>query len=136
MYATTKSTKAGGEWMLLLASLCLSGSVFAVSPQEIDVIGAAKLIQEKKVFVLDVREPSEYAAGHIEGSVLVPLGQVDARFQELIKRKDQPMLVVCGSGGRSAKAIEILSKHGFSQMRNIQGGMNAWRKASLPVAQP
>ena len=136
MYATTKSTKAGGEWMLLLASLCLSGSVFAVSPQEIDVIGAAKLIQEKKVFVLDVREPSEYAAGHIEGSVLVPLGQVEARFQELIKRKDQPMLVVCGSGGRSAKAIEILSKHGFSQMRNIQGGMNAWRKASLPVAQP
>jgi rhodanese-related sulfurtransferase len=116
---------------LLLASLAVA--VQAEGVPEIDVSAAAKLIQDKKVFVLDVREPSEYAAGHIDGSVLVPLAQVDARFEEIAKHKGKPMLVVCGSGGRSARAIEILSKRGFSQMRNITGGMNAWRKADLPV---
>ena len=103
---------------------------------DIDVAAAAQLIQEKKVRVLDVREQSEYAAGHIAGSTLIPLGQVNSRVEELTAHKDQPMLVVCGSGGRSAKAIEILSKHGFSQLRNIKGGMNSWRKANLPVVQP
>jgi rhodanese-related sulfurtransferase len=108
----------------------------AESVAEIDVTSAAQLIQDKKVRVLDVREPSEYAAGHIAGSTLIPVGQVNSRFEELIAHKDEPMLVVCGSGGRSAKAIEILNKHGFSQLRNIKGGMSAWRKANLPVVQP
>ena len=132
-----KSVLVGANWRwLIVAWIFAAGSVLAQSMPEVDVVTAARLIQEKKVFVLDVREPSEYAEGHIAGSVLMPVGQVNVRFEELLKQKDQPMLVVCGSGVRSEAAIRILSKHGFSQMQNIKGGMNAWRKANLPTVQP
>jgi rhodanese-related sulfurtransferase len=136
MDGTTKGSKTVARYLFLIVSLCASGMLGAESVAEIDVTSAAQLIQDKKVRVLDVREPSEYAAGHIAGSTLIPVGQVNSRFEELIAHKDEPMLVVCGSGGRSAKAIEILNKHGFSQLRNIKGGMSAWRKANLPVVQP
>jgi rhodanese-related sulfurtransferase len=103
---------------------------------EIDVVAAAAQIQEKQIKVLDVREPSEFATGVISGAVLIPLGQVEKRLTELDGFKNQPMLVVCGSGGRSAQAIKLLAKNGFAQLTNIKGGMNAWRKANLPVVAP
>ena len=103
---------------------------------EIDVAAAAAQIQAKQIKVLDVREPAEFATGVIQGAVLIPLGQVEKRIGELDGLKDRPMLVVCGSGGRSAQAIRVLSKYGFTKLTNIKGGMNAWRKASLPVVAP
>ena len=103
---------------------------------EIDVAAAAAQIQDKQIKVLDVREPAEFATGVIQGAVLIPLGQVERRIGELDGLKDRPMLVVCGSGGRSAQAIKVLSKYGFTKLTNIKGGMNAWRKAKLPVAAP
>jgi rhodanese-related sulfurtransferase len=103
---------------------------------EIDVVAAAAQIQEKQIKVLDVREPSEFATGVIAGAVLIPLGQVEKRLAELDGFKNQPMYVVCGSGGRSAQAIKLLAKNGFAQLTNIKGGMNAWRKANLPVVAP
>ena len=103
---------------------------------EIDVAAAAAQIQDKQIKVLDVREPAEFATGVIQGAVLIPLGQVEKRIGELDGLKDRPMLVVCGSGGRSAQAIKVLSKYGFTKLTNIKGGMNAWRKAKLPVVAP
>ena len=103
---------------------------------EIDVAAAAAQIQDKQITVLDVREPAEFATGVIQGAVLIPLGQVEKRIGELDGLKDRPMLVVCGSGGRSAQAIKVLSKYGFTKLTNIKGGMNAWRKAKLPVVAP
>ena len=103
---------------------------------EIDVAAAAAQIQDKQIKVLDVREPAEFATGVIQGAVLIPLGQVERRIGELDGLKDRPMLVVCGSGGRSAQAIKVLSKYGFTKLTNIKGGMNAWRKANLPVVAP
>ena len=122
--------------VLLIASTGTTGMAGAAPLAEIEVSAAAALILEQKVFVLDVREPSEYKSGHIAGSVLIPVGQVNARFEELLQYKDQPMLVVCGSGARSAAAIGMLSKRGFSNLSNLKGGMDAWRGAKLPVARP
>ena len=122
--------------VLLIASTGTTAMVCAAPLAEIEVTAAAALILEQKVFVLDVREPSEYKSGHIAGSVLIPVGQVNARFEELLQYQDQPMLVVCGSGARSAAAIAMLSKRGFSNLRNLRGGMDAWRGAKLPVARP
>lgn len=103
---------------------------------EIDVAAAAAQIQDKQIKVLDVREPSEFSTGVIQGAVLIPLGQVEKRIGELDGLKSRPMFVVCGSGGRSAQAINVLSKYGFTKLTNIKGGMNAWRKAKLPVVAP
>lgn len=115
----------------------LAGSVArAEALTEIDVAAAAARIQGQQITVLDVREPSEFATGVIQGAVLMPLGQVKKRVGELAAFKDQPMLVVCGSGGRSAAAIKLLSNYGFTRMQNIKGGMDAWRRAKLPVVAP
>ena len=94
-----------------------------VSPQE-----AARLRDQGAVLV-DVREGDEWAAGHAPGAVHVPLGEVSnaaSRFD------GQQVLTVCRSGGRSAKAAEILVAVGVN-VRDVAGGMTAWAEAGLPV---
>jgi molybdopterin/thiamine biosynthesis adenylyltransferase/rhodanese-related sulfurtransferase len=75
-------------------------------------------------FLLDVREPDEYATAHIEGSVLIPLAQVTARAGEL--PRDLPLYVHCKLGGRSAKAVAALEELGFTNATNVTGGITAW----------
>jgi adenylyltransferase/sulfurtransferase len=75
-------------------------------------------------FLLDVREPDEYATARIEGSVLIPLAQVTARAGEL--PRDLPLYVHCKLGGRSAKAVAALEELGFTNATNVTGGITAW----------
>jgi rhodanese-related sulfurtransferase len=126
----------GYRIIVLLLFALATLQVSAQGAGELDVTSAAPLVEQKKLFVLDVREPSEYAAGHIADATLVPLGQLEKRLEELAPQKDQPMLVVCASGGRSAQAVRFLTKNGFAQAQNLKGGMNAWRKADLPLVKP
>ncbi len=80
--------------------------------------------------VLDVRESEEYAAGHLPGARLLPLGVLPVRMHELAK--DQPVYVVCQSGGRSAQAEQLLARAGFDA-RSVSGGTAAWTKSGRPV---
>lgn len=128
------------RWLMAIGTaivLALSGACArAQAPAEVDVATAAAQIRDQQIKVLDVREPSEFATGVIQGALLIPLGQVEKRVAELSELKDQPLYVVCASGGRSAQAIKTLSKLGFTQLTNVKGGMNAWRKMNLPVVAP
>jgi phage shock protein E len=81
--------------------------------------------------VIDVREPSEFREGHVAGSVLVPLATVAARANEF--DKNQPIYVFCRSGNRSLQAANTLVAAGFTDVRNVQGGILAWTAARLPV---
>ena len=81
--------------------------------------------------LLDVRTPEEYAAGHIDGAVLIPLHVVPLRTSEL--RRAETYYVVCESGARSAQATQFLLGQGYDA-RSVQGGMSAWHTAGLPVA--
>ena len=123
-------------FFLGVCALLIGAAACAEALPEIDVASAAAQIQQKQIRVLDVREPSEFATGVIEGAMLMPLSQVEKRLAELDAFKNQPMYVVCGSGARSAQAVNFLSKNGFTKLTNIKGGMNAWRKAKLPVVAP
>lgn len=78
----------------------------------------------ENVLVLDVREPNEYQINRIDGSTLIPLGELPRRYQEL----DKSRLIVCQckSGGRSAKAMEFLQSVGFTDVKNLQGGILTW----------
>jgi sulfur-carrier protein adenylyltransferase/sulfurtransferase len=76
--------------------------------------------------LIDVREPDEYAAAHIEGSRLIPLATLPAAFSEL--PKDQEILVHCKAGGRSARAVQAMLDAGFTDVTNVAGGMDAWLK--------
>ena len=83
--------------------------------------------------IVDVREPHEYTGelGHIAGAELVPLAGVTA--QAIAWNKDEPILLVCKSGGRSGNAAQALTRMGFGKAMNMVGGMLAWNAAGLPV---
>ncbi|HPS42049.1 MAG TPA: rhodanese-like domain-containing protein [Anaerolineaceae bacterium] len=82
-------------------------------------------------FLLDVREPSEWEAGHVEGAVLIPLGQLQSRISEL--PADRDILIICRSGNRSGQARDLLRAAGLKRTTSVGGGMNAWSAAGLPV---
>lgn len=101
--------------------------------KEVDHIAAMQLINHKNALILDVRQESEYAAGHVLNSKLIPVGKLKDRIGELEKYRERPIVVVCRSGQRSASACGLLGKQGFAQVYNLNGGIIAWQKASLPL---
>ena len=81
-----------------------------------------------EVTILDVRQPGEYAEGHIPGARLIPLPQLSDRLEEI--PKDSTTLVYCAIGGRSRVAAQMLSGKGFSEILNLTGGFKAWNGQS------
>lgn len=75
-------------------------------------------------FLLDVRQPDEWEQAHIEGAVLIPLGDLPERVNEV--PRDQKLIVHCKAGGRSARAVAWLNEQGFENVWNVEGGMDAW----------
>jgi rhodanese-related sulfurtransferase len=87
--------------------------------------GVEEYLATPGAILLDVRTPEEYAAGHIPGSISIPLAALPARCSEL-GAKDTPLFVHCLSGGRSGQAVRFLKGVGYTNVKNI-GGINAWR---------
>lgn len=81
--------------------------------------------QKKDFLILDVREPSEYAIDNMHGK-LIPLGQLPDRLDEL--NRNQLIIVHCKSGGRSSRAVAFLMGEGFKHVKNLKGGITAWRE--------
>ncbi len=81
-------------------------------------------------FILDVREASEFTAGHIAGATLIPLGELEARMDEL--PQDRTILCVCASGGRSSMATQRLARAGYTVI-NLRGGMMDWSQHRYPI---
>lgn len=98
---------------------------------EIDPHGLEELAG--RVQILDVRETDEFSGplGHIDGAVLIPLGELAARAGELAK--DRPVVAVCRAGSRSAQATAMLQQAGFAEVANLNGGMLRWRAEGYPV---
>ncbi|MHB0867053.1 MAG: rhodanese-like domain-containing protein [Thermoleophilia bacterium] len=94
---------------------------------------ANEMIGSQGAVVLDVREADEYAASRIPAARHIPLGQIKARISELESVKDQPIVVNCRSGSRSARACSVLHRHGFEQVYNLKGGLRAWVGANLSI---
>ena len=93
---------------------------------------AAALGRGNSVSVLDVRADGEWNDGHIDGAVHVHGGLLEDRLDE-VPRNGRPLAVICGSGYRSTVAASVLKRAGFEDVRNVPGGMRAWRSAGLPV---
>lgn len=83
-----------------------------------------RLDQGEDLFILDVRNPEEYQICRLPGSVLIPLGQLTQRHQELPRERE--LIVHCKSGMRSARAIHFLRQQGFTRLKNLKGGILAW----------
>jgi rhodanese-related sulfurtransferase len=82
---------------------------------------------ESDSYLLDVREPDEWAAGHAPGAHHVPMMEVPARLAEV--PADADVVIVCRSGGRSGQVVSYLMGHGYDNVRNLDGGMQSWAAA-------
>jgi len=91
-----------------------------------------RLQSEPPPFLLDVREPWEYARGHIAGAHLIPLGQLEERVGEV--PADRPVLAVCHVGQRSLLASLYLKRRGYSEVTNVDGGIAAWVERGFPLS--
>lgn len=114
-----------------LLALALLLSACGASYKNVSVKDLANASEPDRI-VLDVREPYEYADGHVAGATLLPLSQLPSRLDEV--PADQPVYVYCRSGNRSQQASEILVKAGKRDIRNVEGGILAWEAAGYPVA--
>lgn len=132
IFKMNKSLLASALLAVSVAAVSVAPAVAGTSPATVDVKQGAAL-QSRGVLLLDVREADEYAQGHAPGSTLIPLSQLEQRLAEIASHKNQPIAVICRSGKRSAQAIKLLEQAGFSAAVNVEGGMNAWQKAGLPV---
>lgn len=127
---------------VLLIGLALGSGIMLLLPSfkkgaggalNLGTTEAINLINRNHALVLDVRNDAEFAGGHIVDAKHIPLDKLAERLTELNKYKDKPILVNCQRGARSAKACDILRKAGFTQVNNLQGGLDAWLAAKLPV---
>ncbi|MEZ5048004.1 MAG: rhodanese-like domain-containing protein [Chitinophagaceae bacterium] len=100
-------------------------------------------LQQRGIPIVDVREPEEYRAGHIPGSINIPRGvlefQVDGHpavnceTDPALSHRSQPIVLSCRSGARSALAADTLRDLGFVDALSLAGGFNAWAQAGRPV---
>jgi sulfur-carrier protein adenylyltransferase/sulfurtransferase len=79
--------------------------------------------------VIDVREQSEWDAGHVVGATLVPLGEVPQRISEVVPERDTPLLVHCAVGGRSSRAAAWLEQMGYTNVVNVKAPISQWKDA-------
>lgn len=98
----------------------------------VDPLAAQRALEEvPDVQLIDVREPIEHQMAHIAGCRLIPMGEIPARYAEI--DRSRPAIVVCRSGGRSARVVQYLRAVGYDNVYNLAGGMEAWIEASLPI---
>jgi rhodanese-related sulfurtransferase len=112
------------------ASAAPEGSAKAALAATVSVAEAAAL-RDDGALVLDVREPDEWASGHVPGATLIPLGELPSRVGEL--ERNQRIVVVCRSGNRSAEGRDILLGAGFPAVTSLGGGMTDWAQAGMPM---
>ena len=102
-----------------------------VLPAELS--GWLSQLDGEKPTVLDVREPDEWAAGHVDGAVRISYKELDREPEALGLDRDRPVVVYCAGGNRSSTAGSILNRRGFKRVHNLTGGLDAWKAAELPV---
>lgn len=111
--------------------------------QEISVRDVSQRLEDSGAYVLDVREPAEYARGTARNALHVPRGMLEAKVDREHKGRDltlqnrsQELMVICKSGARSVLAAVSLVQMGFTNVVSVAGGFDAWVKEGLPIVIP
>ncbi|MEE9330801.1 MAG: rhodanese-like domain-containing protein [Methylophilaceae bacterium] len=120
----------GSGLMLLWPYLSGGGTsgVSNVTPTE-----AVLLMNRAKMLILDVRDEAEFTAGHIQGAKHIPLAELENRVKELEKHKSKPVLLHCQRGMRSKTAAKLLTAQAFTQLYQLEGGLDKWVAAKMPL---
>ena len=114
------------------ATAAVQPPVAASGFHSISPAAAQQLIESRKnLMIIDVRSPKELQQGAIANSILIPFWQI-LRGQRTLP-KDKPLLLVCAVGGRSYAVAQVLQRQGYGELYNLNGGIEAWKKAGLPL---
>ena len=126
------------ENIILLAIAFASGAMLLwpmimkrTAGASLNTLGATRMINDTQAIVLDVRATGEFDAGHLPNARNIPLAELDQRTGDL--PAGRPVIVCCNTGMTSAKGAAALRKAGREEVFNLDGGLNAWRQAGLPV---
>ena len=123
--------------LLALAGACVAFAAIAsesttdVTPDDLQ---ARQQQAHEDLYVLDVRTPEEFVAGHVPGAVNIPVDQVAARLDEVPKDKD--VVLYCKSGRRAGIASEVLANHGYTRLQHLEGDIVGWVDQGHPVEKP
>ncbi len=101
--------------------------------QAVNAKEAKEIIANISPLILDVRTPREYSMGHIEGSKLIPVQNIQREYTKLLDYKDKPILIYCATGNRSTVASRILISNGFKNIYNMRYGISEWARNGYPV---
>jgi rhodanese-related sulfurtransferase len=125
------------NWMLIVLAASSGGLLVWQTLQKtrggaVGTAEAVRLINREKAVLVDVGEAAEYAAGHAVGARHIPLGSLEGS-KDLPSNKALPLVLMCATGARAARAAGQLRKAGYERAVAVGGGLAAWREASLPV---
>ncbi len=125
------------NWIWILAAATSGGVLLWQQLQQagnggVTPAAAVQLINREKAVVIDVCTAEEFAAGHVAGAKHIPLAELGTA-KGLPGNKKLPLIVVCASGQRAAKAAAELKKLGHENVQPLAGGLKAWREANLPI---
>lgn len=122
-------------WVVLFFLLVMSWVSAATSPIKlVSTHDLTMLVNRSNGQILDIRQASDFKKGHITDSINLTLDKITSgQFGALEKHKSNPIVVVCNAGMSAKTAAKLLSKAGFEQVSVLQGGIQTWNSANLPV---
>lgn len=97
------------------------------------VLQQKQLVEQKNLLVLDVRSAEEFKAGHVPGAVNIPHHEIDTIYQLLQGADDKDVVVYCRSGRRAGLVLEAMKAKGLEGVYHLEGDMNGWSAAGLPI---
>ena len=118
---------------LISGALLLWPSISRRGRGGLSAAAATQLINRRNAVVVDLRSAAEYAGGHLPSARHVEFGELQAKVAQLVKNKSNPVLLVCQNGQQSNKAARIVRDAGYAEVHVLEGGVNAWQQAGMPV---
>jgi rhodanese-related sulfurtransferase len=125
--------------LVLIAIALISGGLLlwpAITRRGRGGVSAAEattLINRRNAVVVDLRPAAQFAAGHLPSARNLEMSELQAKIGQIAKNKSNPVILVCQTGQQSQKASQAVSEAGYSEVHVLQGGLDAWQKAGMPV---
>jgi rhodanese-related sulfurtransferase len=120
--------------LVILSGGALLWPVLQRRGTKVSLLQATQMINQGKTIILDVRDPAEFAAGHVREAKNIPLKELPKRVGELDRFKSKSVIIVCATGVQSSKAAAQLKNAGFNGVYSLNGGLAAWQAQGLPIA--
>ncbi len=120
--------------LLFLAIAAITACGSQAQSDRLDAPAFQERLKAKDVQLVDVRTPEEFATGHLDGAVNIDYVNGDFMAGTAVLDKTRPVLLYCAAGGRSESALADMKAAGFTQVQDLIGGINGWKKKGLPVA--